>query len=352
MLGLQAYWTYHLKPSIWARGRLKYTDLTAKMESSVKDDATDIQRINSIKNKSVRQNAIAKNKHEKNKKQERKRRRMAGEPKQIPKTIDSMREKDDTMLVLMEDEDKEEINIEFNQDEMSSYFQKAYEPKVLITYSDNPNQKTRIFGRELRRIIPNSVSLQRHKSGVKKMIKSAGAKGFTDIIIVNEDRKEPNGMLVIHLPDGPTAHFRLSNVKVTPDLKRNYKEITAHRPEVILNNFSTHLGNTVSRMLGALFHYDPEFKGRRVATFHNQRDYIFFRHHRYEFTPKGKVKLHELGPRFTLKLRSLQHGTFDTKTGEYEWIITDKRHDLETSRRRFYLTPSYVGIQDFLEDPG
>jgi hypothetical protein len=28
-----------------------------------------------------------------------------------------------------------------------------------------------------------------------------------------------DGMLVIHLPEGPTAHFRLSNVKITPELK-------------------------------------------------------------------------------------------------------------------------------------
>lgn len=28
----------------------------------------------------------------------------------------------------------------------------------------------------------------------------------------------------------------------------------------------------------------------------------------------------ECGPRFTLKLISLQHGTFDTKGGEYEWV--------------------------------
>lgn len=28
-----------------------------------------------------------------------------------------------------------------------------------------------------------------------------------------------DGMLVVHLPDGPTAHFRLSNVKLTPELK-------------------------------------------------------------------------------------------------------------------------------------
>lgn len=30
--------------------------------------------------------------------------------------------------------------------------------------------------------------------------------------------------------------------------------------------------------------------------------------------------IQELGPRFTLKLRSLQKGTFDSKFGEYEWI--------------------------------
>jgi len=90
-------------------------------------------------------------------------------------------------------------------------------------------------------------------------------------------------------------------------------------------------------MLGALFHHDPEFRGRRAVTFHNQRDYIFFRHHRYEFSKEGKrVKLRELGPRFTLKLRSLQEGTFDSKTGDYAWIISNKRHAME-SRRRFFL---------------
>jgi ribosome production factor 1 len=61
-------------------------------------------------------------------------------PKNIPKTIDSMREKDNTMLEDMDDEDQLELNLEFERDELSSYFQKAYEPKVLITFSDNPHQ--------------------------------------------------------------------------------------------------------------------------------------------------------------------------------------------------------------------
>lgn len=131
------------------------------------------------------------------------------------------------------------------------------------------------------RIIPNSKSMYRNRSGIKKIVKSAIGQNYTDILVINEHKKEPDGLLVIHLPDGPTAHFKLSNVRITTELRKHHKEISAHRPEVVLNNFTTRLGLTVGRMLGALFHYDPEFVGRRAVTFHNQRDYIFFRHYRY-----------------------------------------------------------------------
>eukprot|EP00268_Persea_americana_P041252 TRINITY_DN4106_c0_g1_i2.p1 TRINITY_DN4106_c0_g1~~TRINITY_DN4106_c0_g1_i2.p1 ORF type:complete len:134 (+),score=14.42 TRINITY_DN4106_c0_g1_i2:292-693(+) len=132
-------------------------------------------------------------------------------------------------------------------------------------------------------------------------------------------------------------------------------------PELVLNNFTTRLGHRVGRMIQSLFPQDPNFRGRRVVTFHNQRDFIFFRHHRYIFEgkeskkpdPKNKLaksvknskgekvsqenviaRLQECGPRFTLKLISLQHGTFDTKGGEYEWV---HKPDMDTSRRRFFL---------------
>ncbi|XP_017878222.1 probable ribosome production factor 1 [Ceratina calcarata] len=296
---------------------------------------------NHIKCKAVRYQKCQKLKKEKAKakKEARKKRIQEGGPKQIPHTIESLREKDETTITgNLDDEENAELKLDFENDEFSSYYKHSYEPKVLITFSDNPNRKTRIFGRELTRIIPNSISLYRNRSGVKKMVKSAIARNFTDIVVVNEDQCKPNGMLVIHLPDGPTAYFKLSNVKITTELKRSHKEITTHRPEVILNNFTTRLGYTIGRMLGALFHYQPEFKGRRVVTFHNQRDYIFFRHHRYQFdSERGKPRLRELGPRFTLKLKSLQQGTFDSKYGEYEWIIQGKRHDMETSRRKFFL---------------
>jgi len=72
---------------------------------------------------------------------------------------------------------------------------------------------------------------------------------------------------------------------------------------------------------------------------HNQRDFVFFRHHRYVFeqseeTSEVSARLQELGPRFTLKLKSLQLGTFDTQHGEYEW---KHKPELDTSRRRFHV---------------
>lgn len=88
--------------------------------------------------------------------------------------------------------------------------------------------------------------------------------------------------------------------------------------------------------MGAPLRQEPEFKGRQVVTLHNQRDFIFVRHHRYMFDDKGKrAKLQELGPQFTLKMRWLQAGTFDTKQGEYEWF--HKRKQMDTSRRKFHM---------------
>ncbi|XP_059615796.1 probable ribosome production factor 1 [Phlebotomus argentipes] len=298
-----------------------------------------INPISVIRNKALRNKAFQKVQLERKKtqKKERKKRQKEGGERSTGHTLESLREKDETTVEHLEDSENEELRLEMQMDELSNYYSKEIEPRVLITFSDHPHPGTRMFGRELTRIIPNCLTLMRNRSSVKKICQSAIRENFTDVLIINENQKKVNGLLHIHLPHGPTAHFRVSNVKLTSEMKKNYREISKHRPEVILTNFSTRLGLSIGRLLGSLFHFDPEFRGRRAVTFHNQRDYIFFRHHRYEFTKDGKrAKLHELGPRFTLKLRSLQQGLFDSKTGDYEWIISNKRHMME-SRRRFFL---------------
>ncbi|RUS92103.1 hypothetical protein EGW08_000127 [Elysia chlorotica] len=251
-------------------------------------------------------------------------------PKKVPKTIENMRVPDETMV----DPSNREIQRDLSLDEMSPYFNQETAPKVLITTSDRPKKKTNSFCKELRKVIPNSFVKYRRGLDLKKIIPQAISRDFTDLIVINEDAGEPNGMVLCHLPAGPTAEFKLMNAKLVKELRR-VGEMSEHFPEINIHNFNTRLGVTIGRMLSCLFPHKPNYKGRRVVTFHNQRDYIFFRHHRYEFKNAERVALQELGPRFILRLRSLQQGTFDSKYGMYEWI--HKRHEMDTSRRKFHL---------------
>ncbi|XP_015274886.1 PREDICTED: ribosome production factor 1 [Gekko japonicus] len=252
-------------------------------------------------------------------------------PKPVPKTIENQRVYDETTV----DPNDEEVALDEATDEFAPYFNRQTVPKILITTSDRPRGKTVRFCEQLSKCIPNSHVYYRRGLALKRIIPQCMSRDFTDLIVINEDRKIPNGLVLSHLPDGPTAHFRMSSVRLRKEIKRKGKAPTEHQPEVILNNFTTRLGHSIGRMFASLFPHDPQFVGRQVATFHNQRDYIFFRFHRYIFKNEKKVAIQELGPRFTLKLRSLQKGTFDSKFGEYEWI--HKRHEMDTSRRKFHL---------------
>ncbi|KAL2630365.1 hypothetical protein R1flu_015051 [Riccia fluitans] len=321
-----------------------------------------------IRNKCKRSEAYAKVKQEKKKiKKQKIKQRDAAEkealelgevppPRKIPRTIENTREEDETLA----QPDDEELQAEEGADEFSNYFKHDITPKVLLTTSQANSVPTRKFCQDLLTVIPNCFYYKRGTYNLKQIVKYAINREFTSIIVINENRKEPNGMLVVNLPEGPTAHFKLSSVVLSKSIKGHGKA-TRHQPELILNNFTTRLGHRVGRMFASLFPQDPNFRGRRAVTFHNQRDFIFFRHHRYIFEskeikekkeklnkvdpkkakekkkqPKEEViaRLQECGPRFTLKMMSLQHGTFDSKYGEYEWI---HKPDMDTSRRRFFL---------------
>lgn len=295
-----------------------------------------IANISEIKNKQRRSELYKKMKREKlkvkkeEKKRKQKEREQLGEdavPPQVPHTIESLRVFDETTVSVQD----EEVMQDEATDEMSSYLQSDAVSKVLITTSDKPTGRTIKFCKELRKSIPYSFVHCRQGLNIKDIVEQAKARGFTNLIVINEDRKKPNGLVLCHLPDGPTAHFKISNVVFGREIKRS-GQLTEHVPEVVIKNFTTRLGNSIGRMLLTLFPHNPEFIGRRVVTFHNQRDYIFFRQHRYQFRNAKKVGLQELGPRFTLKLRSLQKGTFDTKHGEFEYVM-----QREKNRRRFIL---------------
>lgn len=296
--------------------------------------------VSEIKNKQRRHLMFMKLKQEKRKqkmllkKKKKKERDALGDkapPKEVPKTIENQRVYDETTV----NPEDEEVAFDEGTDEFSAYFNRLTNPKVLITTSDRPRGRTVRFCEQLATVVPDAHVYYRRGLALKKVIPQCVARNFTYLMVINEDRKVPNGMVLCHLPDGPTAHFKVSSVRLRKEMKRRGKDPTEHNPEVILNNFTTRLGHSIGRMLAALFPHDPQFVGRQVATFHNQRDFIFFRFHRYIFKNEKRVGIQELGPRFTLKLRSLQKGTFDSKFGEYEWV--HKRHEMDACRRKFNL---------------
>ena len=73
--------------------------------------------------------------------------------------------------------------------------------------------------KEINKCIPNSDVRLRKGLNIKKIIPRAVDEGYTSILIVNEDRKEPNGLLIITLPEGPSAYFKLTSFKRGYDIK-------------------------------------------------------------------------------------------------------------------------------------
>ncbi len=296
--------------------------------------------LSEIKNKIKRQEVYLKRKKEKEKEKfERKlqRRKEAEElgdaapPKQVPKTLDSLREADNTTV----EANDHEVIADEEDDEFAPFFSGEKKPKIMITTRPRPSGKLFNFIADLMLLVPNSFFYRRKSYTLDEIQGWAAKKEFTHLIVLGEKNKVVNQLLLTHLPKGPTALFKVSSVKHHDDI-RGHANSSFHLPEIILNRFTTRVGHRVGRFLGSLYEHNPEFRGRNVVTFHNQRDFIFVRHHRYMFADTGKkAKLHEIGPRFTLKLKWLMAGKFDTQHGEYEWI--HKRKEMETSRRRFAL---------------
>jgi ribosome production factor 1 len=269
------------------------------------------------------------------------------------RTLDNTRDADETVV----QPGDEEIAAEDSFDEFSRHFAGDETPSIVVTTSQYPSKKLLGFMEEIISLLPNAEYRQRGAIPIKAVVQAASKRGFTMLLVFTEGTgggsagkrsKVCQGLWMVKLarpgsgiPSGPTARFKVSNV-VMPAKITGHGRPTSHRPELILNNFSTRLGHRVGRMLGCLVPHDPQFRGRQVVTMHNQRDFIFFRHHRYIFEERGEGKakrvvarLQELGPRFTLRLKSLQMGTFDTQHGEYEWKYRSEFDRL--SRRRFHL---------------
>ncbi|KAG9457857.1 hypothetical protein H6P81_002365 [Aristolochia fimbriata] len=194
------------------------------------------------------------------------------------------------------------------------------DPKILLTTSRNPSSRLTQFVKEMKIVFPNSQRMNRGGQVISEIIETCRAHEFTDVILVHEHRGEPDGLIVCHLPFGPTAYFGLLNVVTRHDIKdkKAMGTMSEAYPHLILNNFGTKLGERTANILKHLFPV-PKPDSKRIITFANQSDYISFRHHVYEKHggPKS-VELKEVGPRFELRLYQIKLGTVDQSEAQNE----------------------------------
>lgn len=327
--------------------------------------------LNDIRNKLKRQELFGKLKHEKNKERHKLRKQREKEEldnpelrakrlkENVPNTIDNMRVIDESIdwerknlivadpkvLEAKKEEEEEEKIDEEKEDENSKEPEEKIDeliralkagmdltkpPKIVLTTNLNAKKLAYEFANTLMEIFPDVKFVKRQYGfTVKDMCKFCNNRNYDFLMIINEDKKKITGLTVIRLPIGPSFYFKISSYVNSKQIV-GHGNPTSHVPELILNNFQTKLGKTVGTLFQTLFPQNPDIIGRQAITLHNQRDYIFFRRHRYVFRNEEKVGLQELGPQFTMKLRRLQKGVKE----EVEW---EHKREMDKEKKKFYL---------------
>ncbi|BFG20398.1 hypothetical protein CerSpe_066720 [Prunus speciosa] len=216
------------------------------------------------------------------------------------------------------------------------YVNTQRDPKILLTTSRDPSASLIQFAKELKLVFPNAQQMNRGGQVISEIIETCRAHDFTDVVLVHEHRGVPDGLIINHLPFGPTAYFQLLNVVTRHDIKDKKTVGTMPQvyPHLILNNFTTKLGERTANIIKHLFPVS-KLDTKRIITFANQSDYISFRHHTYEKHggPKS-IELKEIGPRFELRLYKIKLGTVDQNEAQTEWVF---RPYMNTAKKQKFM---------------
>ncbi|GAB1320154.1 Ribosome production factor 1 [Madurella fahalii] len=262
-------------------------------------------------------------------------------------------------------------NLDLTPDTLATQFKNLFNdeppsnPKILVTTGLNGTVHKE--AQEIASVFPNATYIRRsahrygHKYSVREIAKFAKNRGYTSLLVVHEDQKRPSQLSVCHLNGedtvpGPTLTYTIRNYQPGKAIL-GHGNATNHYPELLLNGFKTPLGLLAAKSMHTLFPPKPELSGRQVVTLHNQRDYIFFRRHRYIFrearpTEKNVVGaggkemegvkgiragLQEIGPRMTLKLRRVDKGIGRAGSEGEDALKWEWKAKMEKKRTRFNL---------------
>ncbi|XP_074873656.1 U3 small nucleolar ribonucleoprotein IMP4 isoform X2 [Carettochelys insculpta] len=208
------------------------------------------------------------------------------------------------------------------------------DPKVMITTSRDPSSRLKMFAKEMKLVVPGAQRMNRGRHEVGALLQACKANGVTDLLVLHEHRGQPDGLIVSHLPFGPTAFFTLCNVVMRHEVP-DIGTMSEAAPHLIFHGLTSRLGQRVCSILKYLFPV-PKPDSKRVITFANQDDYISFRHHGYKKLDHRNIELTEVGPRFEMKLYMIKLGTLEqAATADVEWCWHPYTN---TARKRQFLS--------------
>ena len=177
------------------------------------------------------------------------------------------------------------------------------DPKILVTTSRAPTQRLTQFLKEMRIIIPNCVRINRGNIVIKDLVKECKENDYTDLILLHENWGQPDGLIISHMPQGPTIYFGLFNVVIRHDIAEQIDKLSEAYPHLIFDGLNSRLGEIIIEIIKNIFPMSKA-ESKRVLTFSNKSDFISFRYHNFQ-TRKSKkgekeVDLEEIGPRFEM----------------------------------------------------
>ncbi|NXI44800.1 IMP4 protein, partial [Galbula dea] len=186
-------------------------------------------------------------------------------------------------------------------------------PKVMVTTSREPSSRLR----EMCLLIPGARRMNRGRAELGALVDACRAAGVTDLLVLHETRGRPDGLVLCHLPHGPTVHFTLSGAVLRQEVG-GLGGAPLGAPHLLLLRLDSSLGRRVGTILKHLFPV-PRPDSRRVVTFANEDDIILVRNHVYQ--RRGKtVELEEVGPRFQLRPYLIRLGTLEQgDAADVEW---------------------------------
>lgn len=74
-------------------------------------------------------------------------------------------------------------------------------------------------------------------------------KNFSDIVFIHEYKGVPNGLVISHLPIGPTIYIGLTNVVMWHDVDDSKDKISLAYPNLVFNNFNDGIGKRIKTIL-------------------------------------------------------------------------------------------------------